>query len=197
MARFVLKDSYYKKAKKDGFRARSAFKLEEIQQKFSLIKKGDVVLDLGAAPGSWLQLESTLSGPSGKVVGIDILPIQPLYTPNIILKKQDIREMDMPALLTEMGVSSFDVITSDIAPNLSGIKEVDMANIQNIYEAVVRVVRKGLKKDGAFLIKLFMSSELDGMISQVRPLFTKVTTFKPKASRDVSSEVYLVCSGKR
>jgi 23S rRNA (uridine2552-2'-O)-methyltransferase len=196
MARFVLKDSYYKKAKKDGFRARSAFKLEEIQQKFSLIKKGDVVLDLGAAPGSWLQLESNLSGPTGKVVGIDILPIQPLSASNISLKKQDIREMDVSALLAEIGASAFDVITSDIAPNLSGIKEVDTANIRNIYEVVIRIVNEGLKKGGAFLIKLFMSSELDGMISHVKPVFSKVTTFKPKASRDVSSEVYVVCTGK-
>jgi 23S rRNA (uridine2552-2'-O)-methyltransferase len=196
MARFVLKDSYYKKAKKDGFRARSAFKLEEIQQKFTLIKKGDTVLDLGAAPGSWLQLESTLSGPTGKVVGIDILPIQPLSPSNIILKKQDIREMDVPALLSEIGVTSFDVITSDIAPNLSGIKDVDNAHIQDIYGSVVRVVTTGLKKGGAFLIKLFMSTELEGMISQIKPLFSKVTTFKPKASRDVSAEVYLVCMGK-
>jgi 23S rRNA (uridine2552-2'-O)-methyltransferase len=197
MARFVLKDTYYKKAKKDGFRARSAFKLEEIQQKYTLIKKGDVILDLGAAPGSWLQMESALTGPTGKVVGIDILPISPLAPSNIVLKRQDIRQTDIQALLAEIGSSFFDVITSDIAPNLSGIRDVDNANILNIYESVVRVVSMGLKKGGSFLIKLFMSSELDEMISQVKPYFTKVTTFKPKASRDVSAEVYLVCTGKK
>jgi 23S rRNA (uridine2552-2'-O)-methyltransferase len=197
MARFVLKDTYYKKAKKDGFRARSAFKLEEVQQKFAVIKKGDVILDLGAAPGSWLQVESTLTGPTGKVVGIDILPVAPLGVSNIVLKKQDIRQTDIQALLTEIGSSSFDVITSDIAPNLSGIRDVDNANILNIYEAVIRVVSMGLKKGGSFLIKVFMSSELDTMISQVKPHFAKVTTFKPKASRDVSAEVYLICTGKK
>jgi 23S rRNA (uridine2552-2'-O)-methyltransferase len=197
MARFVVKDNFYKKAKKDGFRARSAYKLQEILEKYRLISKGDKVLDLGAAPGSWLQVESSTVGGSGVVVGIDILAIAPLAAPNVRLKKMDIREMDFQALLTELGIPIFDVITSDIAPNLSGIADVDDANIAELYTIVLRVVKEGLRKGGSFLIKLFMSPQLGDMTADLKPLFAKVITFKPKASRDVSAEVYLICLGKR
>jgi 23S rRNA (uridine2552-2'-O)-methyltransferase len=197
MPRFVVKDSYYKKAKKEGFRARSAYKLEEIQQRFNLIKRGHAILDLGAAPGSWLQLESALAGERGTVVGLDILPIQRLPNRNVILKQEDIRDMNIDGLLGELGLAAFDVITSDIAPNLSGIKEVDNAHIRDLYLAVVRIVQGGLKKGGAFAIKLFFSPELGDMMSDLQPLFSRVTTFKPQASRGISSEVYVVCVGKK
>jgi 23S rRNA (uridine2552-2'-O)-methyltransferase len=197
MSRFIVKDSFYNKAKKEGFRARSAYKLEEIQQRFNVIKKGDTILDLGAAPGSWLQMESVLAGEHGIVFGIDILPIDPLPVTNVILKEADIRDVDIGGLLAQAGLSAFDVITSDIAPNLSGIKDVDNAKVRDLYLAVLRVVREGLRKGGNFLIKLFFSPQLGDMAADLKPLFSKVTTFKPKASRGVSSEVYLVCTGKR
>ncbi len=197
MPRFVVKDSFYNKAKKEGFRARSAYKLDEIQQRFRLIKRGDAILDLGAAPGSWLQVESALTGEKGLVVGIDILPVDPLPTPNVILRKSDIRELNVGELLVRTGISAFDVITSDIAPNLSGIKEVDDANVRDLFAAVLRVVKEGLKKQGNFLIKLFFGPQLRGVTADLEPLFSRVTTFKPKASRGASSEIYLVCTGKR
>jgi 23S rRNA (uridine2552-2'-O)-methyltransferase len=197
MPRFVVKDSFYNKAKKEGFRARSAYKLEEIQQRFKVIRKGDSILDLGAAPGSWLQVESTLVGQQGIVFGIDILPIDPLPATNVILKEADIRDVNVGELLASAGRPAFDVITSDIAPNLSGIKDVDNARVRDLYLAVLRVVEGGLRKGGNFLIKLFFSPQLGDMAADLKPLFSKVTTFKPKASRGVSSEVYLVCTGKR
>ena len=95
-ARYVVKDTFYKKAKKEGFRARSAYKLEEMQQRFAVIKKGDRC-STWAAPGSWLQLESALVGTSGLVVGLDILPIAPVPASNVVLKRADIREVDLPA----------------------------------------------------------------------------------------------------
>ncbi|OPY66090.1 MAG: Ribosomal RNA large subunit methyltransferase E [Syntrophorhabdaceae bacterium PtaU1.Bin034] len=197
MPRYVVKDTFYKKAKKEGYRARSAYKLEEIQNRFHVIRKGDNVLDLGAAPGSWLQLESVLVGDHGKVIGLDILPIAPLAAKNAVMKKADIREIDLSTLLDEFSIPSFDVVTSDIAPNLSGIREVDDANIHELYDAVVRVVREGLRKGGNFLIKLFFSPDFKDMASDLKPFFSKVITFKPQASRGVSSEIYLVCLGKR
>jgi len=196
MPRRVVKDSFYEKAKKEGFRARSVYKLEEIQQKFRLIKPGDRVLDLGAAPGSWLQAESAVVGSRGLVVGLDILPIPPLPAQNIVLRKGDIRSLDVGALLAELGLSAFDVVTSDIAPNLSGIREVDDAHVLDLYEAVVRVVTQGLKKGGNFVVKVFFSPEFKDMARDLRPLFSKVVIFKPKASRGVSAEIYLVCTGK-
>jgi 23S rRNA (uridine2552-2'-O)-methyltransferase len=197
MARFVVKDSFYNKAKKEGFRARSAYKLDEIQGRFRVIKKGDRVLDLGAAPGSWLQVEATLTGETGRVVGIDLLPIDPMPAKNVLLRQGDIRDIEVGKLLSEAGIAAFDVITSDIAPNLSGIKEVDNANVRDLYIAVLKVVKEALRKRGNFLIKLFISPQLGDISADLKPLFTDVTTFKPKASRGVSSEVYLVCMGKR
>jgi 23S rRNA (uridine2552-2'-O)-methyltransferase len=197
MPRFIVKDTFYKKAKKEGYRARSAYKLEETQTKFRIIRPGDRVLDLGAAPGGWLQVESGLVGPTGTVVGLDILPITPLTLANVIARREDIRELRIPDFLADFSIPAFDVVTSDIAPNLSGIREVDHANMMDLYQAVARIVREALKRDGNFLIKVFVSPELKDITSDLKPLFSKVTAFKPKASRDVSAETYLVCMGKR
>jgi 23S rRNA (uridine2552-2'-O)-methyltransferase len=131
------------------------------------------------------------------VVGIDLLPINPMPARNVLLRQGDIRDMEVNKLLSEAGTATFDVITCDIAPNLSGIKEVDNANVRDLYVAVLKVVKEVLRKGGNFLIKLFFSPQLGDMSADLRALFTNVTTFKPKASRGVSSEVYLVCMGKR
>ncbi len=196
-ARYIVKDAFYKKAKKEGYRARSAYKLEEIQQRFTIIRKGDHVLDLGAAPGSWVQLESALVGDGGLVVGLDILPVTPVPASNVVLKKVDIREVDVQDLLREAEIPAFDVVTSDIAPNLSGIREVDIARIHDLYLAVLRIVDEGLRRGGSFLIKLFFSPDFADMEATLKPRFSKVTHFKPKASRSVSDEVYLIARGKR
>ncbi len=197
MPRFIVKDSFYKKAKKEGFRARSAYKLDEIQQRFRLIKKGDRVLDLGAAPGSWLQVESGLVGEEGRVVGVDLSAVAPLPATNVLIKKADIRELDVAGVARESGISAFDVIVSDIAPNLSGVKDIDNAHVEELYRTVLKIVEQGLTKGGNFLIKLFFSPDLASMSGELEPLFARVTTFKPKASRGASSEIYLVCTGKR
>ncbi len=196
-ARYTVKDTFYKKAKKEGYRARSAYKLEEIQQKFTIIKKGDRVLDLGAAPGSWVQLESVLVGDGGLVIAIDILPVAPIPASNVVLKQADIREVDVLDLLREAGIPAFDVVTSDIAPNLSGVREVDIARIHDLYLAVLGITDAALRRGGNFLIKLFFSPDFAEMAAALKPRFSKIATFKPKASRSVSDEVYLVARGKR
>lgn len=197
MPRYVVKDTFYKKAKKEGYRARSAYKLEEIVQRFRVIKRGDRVLDLGAAPGSWVQVTAGLVGGSGRVVGLDILPIEPVTAPNVLLMQADIREIDASRLLADAGVDAFDVVTCDIAPNLSGVREVDDARVLELYEAVLGVVGKVLRPGGSFVIKLFASPEFGGMAARLKKQFAGVTTFKPKSSRAVSAEVYLVCVGKK
>ena len=191
-ARYIVKDAFYKKAKKEGFRARSAYKLEEMQQKFALIKKGDKVLDLGAAPGSWLQLESALVGEAGLVVGLDILPAAPLGASKVVVRKADIRRVDVQALLLELGIPAFDAVTSDVAPNLSGLREVDLARMRDLHEAVLRIADVGLARGGNLVVKLFFSPDFADAAAGLKARFSKVSAFKPKASRPVSDEMYLI-----
>ncbi|MBA4417323.1 MAG: RlmE family RNA methyltransferase [Syntrophus sp. (in: bacteria)] len=197
MSRFVVKDTYFKKAKQDGFRARSAYKLKEIQEKYRIVQKGNRVLDLGCAPGSFLQVISDIVGDQGAVIGIDILPVPQLPQKNIIAIMADIRDTDIKTLLEGISIDRLDVITCDIAPNLSGIREADDKNIAELYHAVQEVVKKALKPGGNFLIKSFFSDNFKDIDSQLKTLFRKVTVFKPAASRTVSSEIYFVCHGKR
>lgn len=197
MGRFVLKDSFYKKAKQEGFRARSAYKLKEIDKKFRLIGKGHNVLDLGCAPGSFLQVLSEMVGEKGMAVGIDMLPTPPLPAKNIRAIKADIRETAIGEVLSGLPFSSFDVITCDIAPNLSGIREVDDARIEELFNAVIRIVDSGLKPGGHFTIKSFFTTVQKKITDELKRRFEKVATHKPAASRSVSSELYFVCMGKR
>jgi 23S rRNA (uridine2552-2'-O)-methyltransferase len=197
MGKFVVKDSFYNKAKKEGFRARSAYKLKEIQDKYHLIRKGDRVLDLGCAPGSFLQVLSGIVGDSGMACGIDILPTPKLPSKNIIAIQADIRTIDINSILSDLSIFAFDAATCDIAPNLSGIRDVDNANIEDLAHAVIKTVREGLRPGGTFILKSFFTDTLKGVTQELQKTFQKVTLYKPAASRSVSSEVYLVCTGKR
>jgi 23S rRNA (uridine2552-2'-O)-methyltransferase len=197
MGKFVVQDSYFKKAKDEGFRARSAYKLQEIQQKYRLVNAGNRVLDLGCAPGSWLQVLAGLVGHDGIVAGLDLLPVAPLPQKNVVTRAADIRELDVPAFLTELNIPRFDVITCDIAPNLSGIRDVDNARIAELYETVREVVKAALKPGGAFVFKAFYSEDFRPMVKDLEKFFARVTVYKPAASRGMSSEVYLVCRGKQ
>jgi len=197
MGRFIVKDSFYKKAKQEGYRARSAYKLKEIQDKFHLIKKDDKVLDLGCAPGSFLQVISGIVGDNGLAFGIDILPAPKLPAKNVVTVCAGIREINIKAILSDLSLNHFDVMTCDIAPNLSGISDVDNAHIEDLTGAVIKVVQEGLKSGGNFIIKSFFTATLKGITQELQKTFQKVSTFKPTASRSVSSEVYLVCTGKK
>ena len=197
MGRFEVKDTFYRKAKQEGFRARSAYKLIEIQQRYRAIQQGDRVLDLGCAPGSWLQVLSGLVGEKGFVKGIDLLTVTPLSKKNVVATAADIRTLNVEELLARLSIPSFDVVTCDIAPNLSGIREVDNANIAELFTAVRAVVKRALKKGGIFIFKSFFSEDLKPTIKDLETLFARVSIYKPPASRGVSSEVYLVCQGKK
>jgi len=202
MARFVLKDTFYKKAKQEGFRARSAYKLQEIQERFRIVRNGDKVLDLGCAPGSWLQFLSGMVGKQGKVTGIDILPTPALTAKNITTIVADIRKTDINNVLSRQAIDgfdvvNFDVVTCDIAPNLSGIREVDDARIEEIFGAVLGTVEAALKPGGHFIIKSFFTGVQKGISKKLQDRFRRVSAYKPAASRSVSSEVYYICQGKR
>ena len=196
MGKFIPKDTFYKKAKLDGYRARSAYKLKEIQNKYHIINKGDKVLDLGCAPGSFLQVISQIAGNDGLVVGIDILPIAPLPYKNILTLVDDIRHINTSGMLDAFSIKRFDVITCDIAPNLSGIREVDDKNIEELYEASKRIAAEGLKTGGYYILKSFFSEAFSAKQKDLKSLFTYVYVFKPASSRNISSEIYFVCKGK-
>src|SRR5512133_2008878 len=155
MGKFIVKDSFYNKAKKEGFRARSVYKLQEIQNKYHLIRKGDKVLDLGCSPGSFLQILSGIVGEKGWVLGIDILPTPKLSSQNVETLQADIREIDLNKIMSEHAMNAFDAVTCDIAPNLSGIRDVDNANIEELAEMVTEIVGKALKEGGPFILKSF------------------------------------------
>jgi 23S rRNA (uridine2552-2'-O)-methyltransferase len=197
MGKFIPKDTFFKKAKKDGYRARSAYKLKETLDKFHIIKKGDKVLDIGCAPGSFMQVISDIVGQEGMVIGIDILPLKPLHAYNAITITCDIRNINIKDLLKEHGLEHFDVITCDIAPNLTGIREVDNKNIEELYHDVYDIMLDGLKRSGDAFLKLFFSDSFNEIILNLKRLFKKVTVFKPVASRSASSEIYLVCIDKK
>ncbi len=196
MGKFIPKDTFFKKAKEEGYRARSAYKLKEIQAKFHLFGRGARVLDLGCSPGSWLQVIAETVGPEGIAVGIDILPVAPLQRNNVRTLQKDIREFDTEELTALLDQKKVDAVTCDIAPNLSGIREVDNRRVEDLFEAVKLVVAEVLKDGGNFVFKSFFSDDFKSSTNDLKRMFKKVTVFKPLSSRKGSSEIYLVCTDK-
>ena len=193
MGKFVPKDTFYKKAKHEGYRARSAYKLKEIQDKYRIIKKGDKVLDLGCAPGSFIQIIAQEIGRDGLVVGIDIQPVTPIPDKNVSTITGDIRDIDVSKILQRFSIPHFDVITCDIAPNLSGIREADEKNIDELYDASKHIVVNTLRTGGHFILKSFFSESFSSKQKDLKNLFVRVSIFKPASSRGMSSEIFFVC----
>ena len=161
---FKVKDHYYKKAKKENFVARSIYKLEEIDNKYKVIKRGDVVLDLGYYPGSWTQYTSKRIGDSGKLIGIDIQPINKKITglQNTTLFEKDVNDVNE---VSDLGVDDkFDVVISDMAPKTTGIKDVDQARSLQLVEWVFHLLPKFLKENGNFVIKVFDSNDAQNFL---------------------------------
>lgn len=190
---FEPKDKYYHQAKEQGLRARSAFKLEEIQNKFDLIKRGDNVLDLGAAPGSFLQLICKVIGEKGKVVGIDLKPIDPFKQKNVSTYVGDIfDEAVYEKIEKDLGLAEFDVITSDLAPATTGIKSVDAGRSFELSKQVLAVADERLRPNGHVLLKTFPGADQDRLLKMMKDRFESIKVFRPKAVRSSSREVYLI-----
>ena len=186
-----LNDAFVKQAQKDGYRARAAYKLIEIDDKDHLIKPGMVVVDLGSVPGSWSQVAVQRLKGQGKVIALDILPMVGIAGVDFI--QGDFREDAVLAELEErLNGQPIDLVISDMAPNLSGIASVDQANAAHLTELAVDFSLKWLKPNGNFLVKVFIGSGFEEIVKLMRESFEKVVTRKPKASRDRSSEVYLL-----
>ena len=192
---FTPKDNYFYKAKKQGYRARSAFKLQLIQEKYEILKEGDRVLDLGAAPGGWMQVALEYVGNKGKVVGVDLQPIESLNNKQAIEIVGDVTDFDIQKALMEY--APYNAIVSDMAPKTSGMKLADQARSLELVEMAFGIADEMLEKSGSVVAKVFESPEIQMLRKDLHKKFQRVELFKPKASRKESFETYFVAIGKR
>ena len=186
-----LNDPYVKLAQKEGYRARAAYKLLEIDDKDKLIKPGMTVVDLGSTPGSWSQVVVQRLKGQGRVIALDILEMQAI--PHVEFIQGDFREEAVLKLLEQkLNNKPVDLVIADMAPNISGVKTVDQAGAAYLTELALEFSQDWLKPGGNFLVKVFIGSGFEEIMKTMRTQFEKVVTRKPKASRDRSNEVYLL-----
>ena len=189
-----VKDPYVVQSQRDGYRSRASYKLLEIIEKNRLIKPGMTVVDLGSAPGGWSQVAAKKVGHQGSVIAVDILPMNPIAGVDFI--QGDFTEEEILAeLLKTIGNKPVDLVISDMAPNLTGMKAVDQPAVVYLAELAVDLAQKVLTKDGIFIAKLFQGEGFDEFVRNTRKVFNVVSLKKPDASRSKSREVYLVAKG--
>ena len=190
-----VNDPFVQLAQKEGYRSRAAYKLLEIDARDQLLKPGMVVVDLGATPGGWSQVAAAKVGRGGRVIALDLLPLDPLAGVDFI--QGDFREQailgKLEGLLHGRPVG---LVISDMAPNMSGVAPADQARAMHLAELALDFALEQLKPDGSFLVKVFQGAGFEDFYKQMRNSFARVVTRKPKASRDRSSEQYLLGSGK-
>jgi 23S rRNA (uridine2552-2'-O)-methyltransferase len=202
-------DKYVKQAKHEGLRARSAYKLIEINQRHKIITPGMIVVDLGAAPGSWTAYASKIVGAKGKIIALDILPIVPIMykdasknnavvaAANITYIQGDFTQQTvLDQLEQNIAPRSVDVVLSDMAPNTTGIREVDQARSLELVYTAARFTQQNLRTNGTFLFKVFQSQDVVALTKELRAWFREVKIIKPEASRSRSQEVFVLALGK-
>lgn len=186
-----VNDPYVQLAKKEGWRSRAAFKLMEIDDKDKLLRRGEVVVDLGATPGGWSQVAAKRVGDGGLVLALDLLEMEPLHGVEFI--QGDFREDDVLRTLEEkLNGRHVGLVMSDMAPNMSGVPLVDQARIMYLAELGLEFSKVHLKPDGAFLVKVFQGTDYETFLRSMREVFKTVAVRKPDASRDRSAELYLL-----
>jgi 23S rRNA (uridine2552-2'-O)-methyltransferase len=189
-------DEYYKRSKAEGYRSRAAYKLKQINNKFKLIGSGNIVLDLGCAPGGWSQVAAELVGDKGKVIGIDLEPVNKYK--NVIFLIGDITDPHTEEMLKEqLDGKLVDVIISDAAPNISGNYSVDQARSVFLAESALALAQQFLKGNGNFVVKVFEGADFHEFNKLVKKYFRKTKNYSPAASRSRSSEVYIIAKGFR
>ena len=189
------KDHYFQQAKRQGLRARSAFKLEELAERFHLLRPAARVLDLGAAPGGFLQVIARVVGSSGLAVGLDLVPIRPFSEAWVRTAVVDVLADDALARLDAVAPGPFDAILSDLAPKTTGVRNTDEARSHRLAERALEIARKRGKPGSAFAAKLFMGGDFEQFREQVRQAYREVKVVRPEATRSASIEVYLVGLG--
>jgi 23S rRNA (uridine2552-2'-O)-methyltransferase len=189
-------DEYVLKARAQGYRSRAVFKLAEIQHKDHVLKPGQLVLDMGAAPGSWSEYASTIIGDNGKIIALDLLPLEPIA--GVTFLQGDFTEQEtLDRLLALIGDRRCDLVLSDMAPNLSGMESVDQPRSIYLAELAFDLAENFLNSTGIFVVKLFQGAGSEELIAAFRRRFRSVKLRKPDASRSRSSEIYAVCDGLR
>ena len=186
-----VNDPYVQLAKKEGWRSRAAFKLTEMDDKDKLLRRGEVVVDLGATPGGWSQVAAKRVGEGGMVLALDLLEMEPIHGVEFI--QGDFREDDVLARLEEkLNGRRVGLVMSDMAPNMSGVPLVDQARIMYLAELGLEFCKAHLKPEGAFLVKVFQGTDYENFLRSMRETFKTVAVRKPDASRDRSAELYLL-----
>jgi len=186
------KDYYFQKAKKENYAARSVFKLQEIDERFKLIKPGYKILDLGAAPGSWSQYASEKVGPYGRILGIDLQKIQ-LTLPNAVFLQKDMREIQWEDILAATHMEPpFDIVMSDMAPKTTGVRITDQARSFELCQLALSTAERFLRPRGIFICKLFHSEGFEELRRDLRARFARVEVLRPKSTRKESKEVFLI-----
>lgn len=186
------KDHYFKKAKEQNFAARSVFKLEEIDLKFKIVHPKQKVLDCGASPGSWSQYCSKKIGPEGRILGIDLSPVE-VKLNNAVFIQADLRDLNLAETMKSHGFDPiFDLVLSDMAPKTTGIRMTDQARSMELCELALDLTKKYLKKDGTFVCKLFHSDDFTKLRDLIKNEFQRVEAVKPDSTRKISKEIFLV-----
>jgi 23S rRNA (uridine2552-2'-O)-methyltransferase len=189
-------DPYVRRAKQEGYRSRAAYKLLEILEKDRLVRPGMAVVDLGAVPGGWSQVLAPLVGPSGRIIALDLLEMEPVHGVRFIRGDFSGNEA-LEALQEALAGRQVDLVVSDMAPNISGVGMVDQARSVHLAELALEFARARLKPGGSFLVKVFQGAGLDEFRKQLSEVFGSVAVRKPKASRDRSSELFLLARDRR
>jgi 23S rRNA (uridine2552-2'-O)-methyltransferase len=191
-----INDEFVKRAQKEGYRARAAYKLTEIDDKDKLIKSGMTIVDLGSTPGSWSQVAVQRLKGQGRIVALDLLEMEPIKGVEFI--QGDFREEAILKILEKsLNGKQVDLVIADMAPNISGISIVDQAGAAYLTELALEFSKEWLKPSGNFLVKVFIGEGFDDIVKNMRTMFDKVVTRKPKASRGRSNEVYLLGLGRK
>jgi len=191
------KDYYYRKAKEEKYRSRAAYKLKQALEKYDFIRPGDVVIDLGAAPGGWLQVAREIVGDKGFIIGVDIREIEPLGYENVYTLVGDILDPRTLARIKAILPRPADVVLSDVSPNVSGVWEVDHARQIELAEGSLKIALSTLRKDGVFFTKIFQGDLFDQFLKNFKSYFKQTRIIKPKASRKESAELYILGLGLR
>jgi len=191
------KDAYYRRAKSAGYRARSAYKLAELDDRFRLLRRGDCVVDLGAWPGGWMQVALERVGADGRVVGVDLVPVTPPGAPNAADVAGDLRDRATVDAVARAAGRPADVVLSDLAPKLTGVAATDEARSAELTTATLDALPVLLRPGGRFLMKAFMDAGYQALLSRLRVTFDEVKTTRPDATRRGSAELYLVGLGYR